>query len=191
MPVDPLVLLQINFDFSTVNMLSKLLLIKSFVKIGKLDPALGQCLGINAVNVVMKRVQSAIMARGFITTRVLAAPQDLKAGTLTLTLIPGRIHAIHFDTGVSRRATVWNAMPAKVGDILNLRDIEQALENFKRVPTAEADIQITPAEADDHPQNNGVKSDGNTTFNKPGLSDLVITWKQRLPPFRISSSMND
>lgn len=158
---------------------------------GKPDPALGQCLGVNAINVVIKRVQNAIIARGFVTTRVLAAPQDLKAGALTLTLIPGRIHAIHFDTGVSLRATAWNAIPAKVGDILNLRDIEQALENFKRVPTAEADIQITPAEADDHPQNGGVKSYDNATFNKPGLSDLVISWKQRLPPFRISASMDD
>ena len=158
---------------------------------GKYDPALGQCLGAHAINLIMKRIQNAIIAQGFVTTRVLATSQDLKAGTLALTIIPGRIHAIYFAKDVSRRGTLWNAMPANVGDILNLRDIEQALENFKRVPSAEADIQIIPAEVDENPHNSGIESDDKATFNKPGLSDLVISWKQRLPPFRISVSMDD
>ena len=85
------------------------------------------------------------VARGFVTTRVLAEPQDLRGGTLVLTVIPGRL--------------------------LNLRDVEQALENFKRVPTAEADIQIVPADA-------------------VGESDLVITWKHAFP-LRVSLSAND
>ena len=151
------------------------------------DPATGQCLGTQGINIAMKRIQNAIIARGFVTTRVLAAPQDLNTGTLTLTLIPGRIHAIRFASDTSRRATSWNAVPAKVGDILNLRAIEQALENFKRVPTADADIQITPAEADN-------STTLNTVQNKElqaGESDLVISWKQRLPPFRISLSADD
>ena len=55
------------------------------------DPASGHCLGTAGVDIVMKRVQNAIIARGFVTTRILAAPQDLKTGTLTLTVVPGRI----------------------------------------------------------------------------------------------------
>jgi hemolysin activation/secretion protein len=162
---------------------------------GKDDPAIGQCLGAAGINIAMKRIQNAIIARGFVTTRVLAAPQDLKTGTLTLTLIPGRIHAIRFAPDTSRRATSWNAVPATVGDILNLRDIEQALENFKRVPTADADIQITPAEADTRnvqstEQNNG-QDNAQTKSLLAGESDLVISWKQRTPPLRISLSADD
>ncbi len=123
----------------------------------------------------MKRVQNAIVARGYVTTRVLAAPQDLRQGALALTLIPGRIRAVRFTDDSSPRATQWNAVPAAPGDILNLRDIEQALENFKRLPTADADIQIAPAQGP-HAQ--------------PGESDLVIAWKQRLP-LRISVSADD
>jgi len=137
----------------------------------KSDPAIGKCLGSQSINIVMKRIQNAIVARGFVTTRVLAAPQDLNTGVLTLTLIPGRIHAIRFAPETSQRATQWNAIAARPGDILNLRDIEQSLENFKRVPTADADIQIMPAD---------IKNDGSGS-SQPGLSDLVISWKQAFP----------
>jgi hemolysin activation/secretion protein len=139
------------------------------------DRATGRCLGSAGVNLVMTRVQNAIIGRGYVTTRILAAPQDLKQGTLTLTVIPGRIRAIRFTGDSSPRATLWNAVPAHAGDLLNLRDIEQGLENFKRVPTADADIQIVPA---DGPQ------------AQPGESDLVITWKQQRA-WRLAASLDN
>jgi hemolysin activation/secretion protein len=120
---------------------------------------------------VLQRAQDALVNKGFVTSRVLAEPQDLASGQLVLTVLPGRIRAIRFTEPVDPRATAWNAVPVKPGDILNLRDIEQALENFKRVPTAEADIQITPAD-------------------QPGQSDLLITYKQGFP-FRLALSADD
>jgi hemolysin activation/secretion protein len=139
------------------------------------DPATGRCLGTAGINLTMKRIQDAIIGRGYVTSRVLAKPQDLKSGTLVLTLIPGRIHRIRFADGTSGRATQWNAVPASPGDLLNLRDIEQALENFKRVPTADADIRIMPAEG---------------AGAQPGESDLVITWRQGTP-LRLNISVDD
>lgn len=38
---------------------------------------------------VMKRAQNAIVARGYVTQRVLAENQDLQSGVLTLTVSPG------------------------------------------------------------------------------------------------------
>jgi hemolysin activation/secretion protein len=143
--------------------------------LGAADTPLGRCLGTQAINGVMGRMQNAIIARGYVTTRVLAEPQDLSKGTLTLTVIPGRIRQIAFAPGTPSRATWWNAVPARPGDLLNVRDTEQALENFKRVPTAEADIQIKPAEG------------ANAT---PGESDLQIQWKQGLP-FRLALGFDD
>jgi len=139
------------------------------------DPATGRCLGGAGINQVMARVQNAIIARGYVTTRILAAPQDLKQGRLTLTVVPGRIRAIRFADGSSSRATLRNAVPARAGDLLNLHDIEQALENFKRVPTAEADIQIVPADGPDA---------------QPGQSDLVIAWKQERV-WRLAASLDN
>lgn len=139
------------------------------------DAPIGKCLGAQGINVLLQRAQDALVAQGFVTSRILVEPQDLKLGVLALTIIPGRIRAIRFAPGTSGRATSSNAVPAKAGDILNLRDIEQGLENFKRVPTVEADIKIEPADGADA---------------KPGYSDLVISWQQAMP-FRVSLSADD
>ena len=130
------------------------------------DSPIGRCLGADGVGLVMKRIQNAILERGFVTTRVLAPMQDLKTGVLELTLIPGRIRNIRLMPGSGERATVWSAFPMAEGDLLNLRDIEQALENLKRVPTAEADIQIAPSEE---------------AAAGPGDSDLMVSWQQSFP----------
>lgn len=135
------------------------------------DPATGRCLGSSGINLVMKRIQNAIIERGFVTTRVLAEAQNLQTGILSLTVIPGRVRAIRFSTDSGQRANAINAVPIKPGDLLNLRDIEQALENLKRVPTVEADIEIVPGE-------------------QVGDSDLVITWKQAFP-LRLTLSADD
>lgn len=135
------------------------------------DGLLRRCLGAAGVGVVIQRAQDALLERGYVTSRVLAEPQDLSGGALALTVLPGRIRRIRFAEPVSDRATAWNAVPARPGDILNLRDIEQALENFKRVPSAEADIEIVPADG-------------------PGQSDLLIRWTQGLP-FRLNLGMDD
>lgn len=139
------------------------------------DPAIGRCLGAVGVGQVIRRIQEAIMQRGFVTTRVLAAPQDLSGGVLTLTVLPGRVRALRFAPGSSPRATRWNAVPVRPGDLLNVRDIEQGLENFKRVPTVEADIRIEPAAE---------------AGAAPGDSDLVMNWQQRFP-LRLSLSADD
>lgn len=136
---------------------------------------LGRCMGAQGVAWLIDRAQKLLVDRGFVTSRVLAAQQDLSQGTLVLTLIPGRIHAIRLSDPVDPRANLTNALPMQVGDILNLRDIEQALENLKRVPTAEADIQIEPAQGDDA---------------QIGESDLVVSYRQAFP-FRLSVTADD
>ncbi|MFZ3088596.1 MAG: ShlB/FhaC/HecB family hemolysin secretion/activation protein [Methylotenera sp.] len=153
-------------------------------------PILGRCLGVVGINAVMARVQNVIIAKGYITTRVLAAPQDLKSGTLQLTVVPGRVSAIRFTPDSSKRVSAWNAFPINTGDILNLRDIEQALENLKRVPTAEADIQIEPARQELGGEGHGQKNLTSMSVAQPGLSDLVIRYQQRFP-VRVSVGLDD
>ena len=135
------------------------------------DSPLERCLGAQGINLLLKRAQDALLARGLVTTRILAEPQDLKSGTLALTVLPGRVRAIRLAAGGAAHANPWNAVPIQPGDVLNLRDVEQALENFKRVPTAEADIQIEPGDL-------------------PGQSDLVVSYKQAFP-LRLSLSADD
>lgn len=140
------------------------------------DSPLGRCIGTRGVNIVLARLQQALIEAGWVTTRVLAAPQDLSGGQLTLTLVPGRIAAIRAaqaDQPMPR--TLRSALPAREGELLNLRDIEQGLENFKRLASAEVNIRIEPA-AD--------------PGAGPGRSDLVIDYKQRFP-LRATLSLDD
>jgi hemolysin activation/secretion protein len=139
------------------------------------DAPIGRCLGVDGINLVVSRIQNVIVDKGYVTTRVLVSPQDLSAGNLTLTVIPGRVRNIRFAQDSDPRGTKWNAIPIQSGDILNLRDIEQGLENFKRVPTASADIKIEAAEGEGA---------------QPGQSDLVISYQQSFP-FRIAVSLDD
>lgn len=127
------------------------------------DPVAGRCLGTTGINLVMARIQDAIIAKGYVTTRLLAPPQDLTGGTLTLTVVPGRVGSVRFDEPEAARTSLSNALPVRGGELLNLRDIEQGLENLQRVPTVAADIQIVPAEG---------------PGSLPGYSDLMVSWQQ-------------
>ena len=143
------------------------------------DSPIDRCLGTQGINTVLARMQHALVAQGWVTTRVLAAPQDLSPGTLRLTLVPGRIAAIRFADGAASASAsslgLHTAIPAQPGDLLNLRDIEQGLENLKRLPTADADIQIEPSTA---------------PAARPGDSDLVISYRRAFP-LRVSLSLDD
>lgn len=139
------------------------------------DPARGRCLGTSGIAVVIQRIQQAIVDRGYVTTRLVADTQNIRNGILALTLLPGRIRHIRFSDDTSSRATLWNAMPAKPGDLLNVRELEQGLDNFKRLPSAQASLKINAAQGPDAGQ---------------GESDVIIEWSQALP-FRLNLSLDD
>lgn len=149
---------------------------------------LGSCLSVNDINRLVTNVQNRIIEKGYVTTRVLVQNQNLKSGNLFLTLIPGRIdqitavdikasRPIYVDSRLNSGGNPANfapAMPMKSGDLLNVRDIEQALENFKRVPTADADFSIAPS----------------SRMSTPGYSDIQVKWQQD-KRWRLSASVDD
>jgi hemolysin activation/secretion protein len=123
---------------------------------------------------VLSRAQESLLQEGFVTTRVLAQPQDVSRGTLAITVVPGLVNAIRFKDAHGPHPSALNSVPARPGEILNLRAVEQALENLKRVPTANADILIEPAQA----------------LDAANQSDLVISWQQSAPA-RFSLTADD
>lgn len=145
---------------------------------------IGSCLSVNDINQLVTDVQNRIIEKGYVTTRVLVQNQNLKSGNLYLTLIPGRIDQITaVDIKASRPIYIDNsgnpanfapAMPMRSGDLLNVRDIEQALENFKRVPTADADFSIVPSRR----------------ISAPGYSDIQVKWQQD-KRWRLSATVDD
>ncbi|MFC0309399.1 ShlB/FhaC/HecB family hemolysin secretion/activation protein [Gallibacterium trehalosifermentans] len=143
------------------------------------DLTLPHCLGSQGISEIIKRVQNAIIEKGFVTTRVLAQPQDLRSGRLVLTVVPGKVRNIqlrdHSAALKAHKGTIWFALPISQGELLNIRDVEQGLENLKRPPHVDANIQIVPAK------------DINAL---PGESDIQIDFKQAFP-YRLALSLDD
>lgn len=139
----------------------------------------GKCLNAGDINQIMTLAQNILIGRGYTTTRILAAPQDLNSGKLVLTVLAGYLKNIEVDmsqanqTHAGRIAAFQNEFPTRSDGILNLRDLEQGLENLKRIPTAEADIQIVPVD--------GV----------PNQSTVLVKWQQRWVPYRLNVGLDD
>ncbi|MGP1667119.1 MAG: ShlB/FhaC/HecB family hemolysin secretion/activation protein, partial [Rhodanobacter sp.] len=126
-----------------------------------LDRYEGRCVGQQGIALMVRRVSDLIIDRGYVTTRVGVAGQDLSGGVLRLILVPGVIQHIRYADATP--AGAWqSALTVRPGDLLNLRDIEQGLEQIKRVPSQDVNIDIAPGDA-------------------PGMSDLIITVKRRRP----------
>ncbi|HDR9188179.1 membrane protein [Burkholderia vietnamiensis] len=130
----------------------------------------GQCVGKRGVDVLIKGLSQAILARGYVTTRVLIPEQDLSTGTLKLWLIPGTIRHVRF-ADEKLRGTWKTAFPTRDGEVLNLRDLEQGLEQMKRVSSQDVSMQIVPGDL-------------------PGESDVVLDVK-RSKPWTVVASIDN
>lgn len=129
----------------------------------------GESIGVQGINLLLQNINKEIMNRGYVTTRVYVEPQDLSSGTMYFTLLPGIISDIRF------REETWgtwhNAVAMRKGSLLNIRDIEQTVDNFNSVPSQSADIKIEPGPNE-------------------GESDLVIDIK-RGKPWSLSMTLDN
>lgn len=135
-----------------------------------LDGYRGRCLGQQGLRLLARRATDLLLARGYITSRVVIPDQNLATGHLHVVLLAGTVAAIRFAPG-SVKVDWRSALPIRPGDVLNLRAIEQGLEQLKRVPSQDAKIDIAPGA-------------------KPDTSDLVLTVK-RGRRWRIIANLDD
>lgn len=133
--------------------------------------AQGQCLGGKGINLLMSALQNQLVAHGWVTTRVLAPEQDLRQGTLSLTVVPGLLRHVTLTPDSSDNIRLYSAFPAHEGNLLDLRDIEQGLENLQRLPTVQASMEIMPG-------------------NQPGESNIVIS-RHQSKRWRVGLSLDD
>ncbi|SAL59006.1 polypeptide-transport-associated domain-containing protein [Caballeronia terrestris] len=130
----------------------------------------GQCIGKTGIDALMKELQQAILSRGYVTTRVLLPEQDLSSGTLAFALVPGVVHQLSL-ADPTTRGTLKSAFPIRDGDLLDLRELEQGLEQMKRVASQDVDMKIEPTDT-------------------PGESDIVVTLKRSKPWSLVASVDN-
>lgn len=108
--------------------------------------ALHRCLGINGIQHLAMALQNELIARGYITSLVTIPEQSLAEGTLRLELAYGKIGEILWSTASEQTTSIWNNIPASKGDILRLSDLEQGMENLRRLPGSSANMQILPGQ---------------------------------------------
>ncbi|CAI1577037.1 Hemolysin transporter protein shlB precursor [Serratia quinivorans] len=135
------------------------------------DQAQGRCLGGQGINLLMSTLQNRLVDHGYITTRVLAPTQDLKSGKLRLVVVPGYVRQVKLTPDSGHYIQPYSTFPAHAGNLLDLRDIEQGLENLQRLPTVQASMEIIPGE-------------------QPGESDIALSWKQERM-WRVGASLDD
>lgn len=106
-------------------------------------PYINRCLDLTEINALVHDISDWYMQRGYITSRAFLTEQDLSKGELLIPVLEGRLDEIRLE-GERSRALLM-AFPGLEGKILNLRDIEQGMEQINRVRSAPVQIDIQPS----------------------------------------------
>lgn len=104
----------------------------------------GRCLNAADLQGLQQGMNSLALSRGLVTTRVVIPEQNLSSGTLLLEIWPGHIESSRINALYRRELAM--ALPLKNGDLLNLRGLEQAIDNLNRLESLQATVELTPGE---------------------------------------------
>ncbi|MFV0923896.1 ShlB/FhaC/HecB family hemolysin secretion/activation protein [Pseudomonas palmensis] len=110
-----------------------------------LEPYEGQCLGVGQLNALLKVVTDHYLNRGYITTRAYLPQQDLSSGTLQITVVEGRLDGLDSSSLASPRELAM-AFPGTTGEVLNLRELEQLVDQLTRLPSRQAQLELVPGD---------------------------------------------
>ena len=110
-----------------------------------LKPYIGQCLGVSQLNDLLKTITDYYLGKGRVTSRAYLPQQDLSSGHLQVLVVEGKLEALRSAEGstVTDRELAM-AFPGKVGEALNLREIEQLVDQLNRLPSKQAQMELTP-----------------------------------------------
>ena len=115
-------------------------------------PFAGKRLGVNRIDLLLRRLTQAFIESGFITTRAYVGNQNLASGILEVKVIPGRIEKLRYNgmdlaPGEPPAAGVGAAFPTNPGQVLKLADLEQGVGQINRLRRNQAELQILPGES--------------------------------------------
>ncbi|MFT4302718.1 MAG: ShlB/FhaC/HecB family hemolysin secretion/activation protein [Desulfovibrio sp.] len=105
----------------------------------------GKCLTLGDINTILQEITNAYTEEGLVSSRAVLEPQDLSSGTLHIKVVEGRVESIEMSpksTMASKQ--LLSVFPFVKGSVLNLRDIEQGLDQMNRLPSNRATMSIAP-----------------------------------------------
>lgn len=106
------------------------------------SPYLNSCMGLPQINALIRAISQWYLTEGFITSRAFLPEQDLAGGTLILGILEGRVEAIVVDGEADPMTRTL--FPGLVGEILNLRDLEQGVDQLSRLRSLSYRLDIQP-----------------------------------------------
>ncbi|WP_438383565.1 ShlB/FhaC/HecB family hemolysin secretion/activation protein [Asaia sp. BMEF1] len=103
----------------------------------------GKCLSLPDIDAVVKYMNGALIAQGYITSRAYLPTQSLSSGKLVVVLVAGRVSQLRISGRPARRIAQM-AFPDIEGGVLTLPALEQGMENITRLPHSSARLRIEP-----------------------------------------------
>lgn len=123
---------------------------------GATVPFLNRCIGAQGLSRIAAHLDALLIEQGYVTSRVSFGPQNLAAGRVELRLHGGRIAQVRMvdadrpDKPADERWGTWrNAFPTRAGALLDARDLEQGVEQMKRLPSQDVTTTLAPGDAPD------------------------------------------
>jgi len=113
-----------------------------------LKPYIGQCLGVPQLNELLKVITDRYIEKGLVTSRAYLPQQDLSTGNLKVLVVEGKLEGLKGadGSGLSDRELAMS-FPGKSGELLNLREIEQMVDQLNRLPSNQAQMELAPGKA--------------------------------------------
>ena len=130
-----------------------------------------RCLDVGDIERILAEITRYYINRGFITTRAYLPPQDLTGGHLDILVIEGVVDKILIRDGEANSVSIANIFPGVQGGLLNLRDLEQGIDQINRLASNNAKLDIQPGA-------------------KPGESTVVVH-NQPKSPFHLYVSVDN
>jgi hemolysin activation/secretion protein len=113
-------------------------------------PYLRRCVGVKGLSFIAAELDGKLRDLGYATTRVGLPPQSLESGKLVVHVDAGRVAEIHMvrpgaGNPPDQAWGTWrNAFPMSAGDVLDIRDLEQGVENMKKLPSQSVATRLEP-----------------------------------------------
>jgi len=106
----------------------------------------GRCLAVSDIEALLGEVTKYYIDRGYITTRAYLPQQDLTQGRLLVLVVEGVVEKVVIEDGDSHSVSLLNTFPGVAGGVLNLRDLEQGIDQINRLTSNSAELEIQPGD---------------------------------------------
>ena len=136
----------------------------------ELKPYEQQKIGVKGLSLLVEKLNTRLKHRGFITSRVILPEQNIARKCVVFKVLPGYIEEIRFADN-EKYGTWRNVFPCAPGDILNVYDLDQGLEQMKQVPYQNVKMNLEPG-------------------TEPGKS-IVVLEVTRVKPWSLGISWDD